>query len=142
MSDCNKTPIFPYRVVQNYAERNSIPCTERIRGMIVTVITTSNVTDETGTIPPPFTQYMLQGMNICDNSSWVRYSVDNIILSMTVGHKTENEEVSQPISNSYLDNKYPKALEGFKVTIVPLNTTFMKISEGRWVITNNIVNNE
>ena len=139
--NCSSPNPFPiYRIVQNLTERNTIPCDERMRGMLVTVIQASAVPDESGFPPPAFTQYMLQGVDICNNTSWVKYSVDNHTLSTKVGHKTEEQLVAQEITNQYLNNKYPKVLEGFQVTITPLNSTFMKVSADRWVLTNNFLN--
>ena len=139
--NCKSPNPFPiYRIVQNLTERNTIPCDERMRGMLVTVIQASAVPDESGSIPPAFTQYMLQGVDICNNISWVKYSVDNDTLTTKVGHKTEESLVSEEITNLYLNNKYPKAIEGFQVTITPLNSTFMKVSSDRWVLTNNFLN--
>ena len=139
--NCKSPNPFPiYRIVQNLTERNTIPCDERARGMLVTVIQASAVPDESGFPPPAFTQYMLQSLDICNNTSWVKYSVDNHTLATKVGHKTEEQLVAQEITSQYLNNKYPKALEGFQVTITPLNSTFMKVSSDRWVLTNNFLN--
>lgn len=57
------------------------------------------------------------------------------------GHVTIDLDSSTVIDNDFLNDKYPNAPEGFKVTVTPLNTTFMKISGDRWVMTNNIINN-
>lgn len=140
--NCDKLPIFPYRVVQTLSERNTIPCDERVNGMIVTVVQAGTIADESGIPPPAFTQYMLQGGNICSNASWKKYSVDSGVLTTSVGHVTEEIVVDEPLENEYFNTKYPRALEGFRVTVLPLNTTFMKISNNRWVITNNILNDE
>lgn len=134
--NCGPLPIFPYRVVQNLKERNSLPCAERIRGMKVVV-----VQGVVGTETPPYTEYMMQGNDPCNNDNWRKITVDNVVLENTVGHATEETLDEDPISDEYLNLKYPAVLEGFKVTILPLNTTFMKISQDRWVITNNILNN-
>lgn len=134
--NCNSTPIFPYRIVQNLRERNSLPCSERIRGMKVVVIQGT-----VGSDTPPYTEYMLQGIDPCNNANWKKVSFDDYVFNNTIGHATEEIMDEDPITNEYLNLKYPLVLEGFKVTILPLNTTFMKISEGRWVITNNILNN-
>lgn len=134
--NCGPLPIFPYRVVQNLREMNSLPCSERIRGMKVVV-----VQGVVGTETPPYTEYMMQGNDPCNNDNWRKITVDNVVLENTVGHATEETLDEDPISDEYLNLKYPAVLEGFKVTILPLNTTFMKISQGRWVITNNILNN-
>lgn len=136
MNNCNKTPIFPYRVVQNLRERNSIPCAERIRGMKVVV-----VQESTNGGDPAYTEYMLQGTDPCNNGNWKKVTVDKIVLENTVGHATEEIMDEYPITDGFLNLKYPNVLEGFKVTILPLNATFMKISRNRWVITNNILNN-
>ena len=134
--NCGPLPIFPYRVVQNLREMNTIPCSERIRGMKVVVIQGT-----AGTETPPYTEYMLQGNDPCNNDNWKKVTVDNIVLENTVGHATEETLDENPITDEYLNLKYPAVLEGFKVTVLPINTTFMKISQGRWVITNNILNN-
>lgn len=134
--NCRPLPIFPYRVVQNLREMNTIPCSERIRGMKVVVIQ-----GIVGTETPPYTEYMLQGNDPCNNDNWKKITVDNIVLENTVGHATEETLDENPITDEYLNLKYPAVLEGFKVTVLPINTTFMKISQGRWVITNNILNN-
>ena len=134
--NCRPLPIFPYRVVQNLREMNTIPCSERIRGMKVVVIQ-----GIVGTETPPYTEYMLQGNDPCNNDNWKKVTVDNIVLENTVGHATEETLDENPITDEYLNLKYPAVLEGFKVTVLPINTTFMKISQGRWVITNNILNN-
>lgn len=137
MSNCNcgKLPIFPYRIVQNVRERNSIPCSERLIGMKVLVILGSINGDF------PYTEYMLQGTDPCNNNNWRKVTVDGNTLENTVGHATIEVLDENPITNAFLNLKYPNVLEGFKVTILPLNTTFMKISGGRWVLTNNILNN-
>lgn len=134
--NCGPLPIFPYRVVQNLREMNTIPCSERIRGMKVVVIQ-----GVVGTETPPYTEYMLQGNDPCNNDNWKKITVDNVVLENTVGHTTEETLDEDPITDEYLNLKYPAVLEGFKVTVLPINTTFMKISQGRWVITNNILNN-
>lgn len=134
--NCGPLPIFPYRIVQNLKEMNSLPCAERIRGMKVVV-----VQGVVGTETPPYTEYMMQGNDPCNNDNWKKITVDNVVLENTVGHATEETLDEDPISDEYLNLKYPAVLEGFKVTVLPINTTFMKISQGRWVITNNILNN-
>ena len=134
--NCGPLPIFPYRIVQNLKEMNSLPCAERIRGMKVVV-----VQGVVGTETPPYTEYMMQGNDPCNNDNWRKITVDNVVLENTVGHATEETLDEDPISDEYLNLKYPTVLEGFKVTVLPINTTFMKISQGRWVITNNILNN-
>lgn len=134
--NCNSTPIFPYRIVQNLRERNSLPCSERIRGMKVLV-----VQGVLNTVNTPYTEYMLQGADPCNNDNWVKVTVDNVVLENTVGHATEETLDESPITDEYLNLKYPAVIEGFKVTVLPLQTTFMKISKNRWVITNNILNN-
>ena len=134
--NCGPLPIFPYRVVQNLKERNSLPCSERMRGMKVVVIQ-----GVVGTGTPPYTEYMMQGNDPCNNDNWRKITVDNVVLENTVGHVTLESLDETPISNTYLNNRYPSTLEGFRVTILPLNTTFMKISNGRWVMTNNILSN-
>lgn len=134
--NCGPLPIFPYRVVQNLKEMNSLPCAERIRGMKVVVIQ-----GVVGSETPPYTEYMMQGNDPCNNDNWRKITVDNVVLENTVGHATEETLDEDPISDEYLNLKYPAVLEGFKVTVLPINTTFMKISQGRWVITNNILNN-
>lgn len=134
--NCDKLPIFPYRVVQNLRERNSLPCAERLRGMKVVVIAGVQGTDT-----PPYTEYMLQGVDPCNNDNWKKVTVDSSALTNTVEHVTLESLDETPISDTYLNNRYPSVLEGFRVTILPLNTTFMKISNGRWVITNNILSN-
>lgn len=134
--NCGPLPIFPYRIVQNLKEMNSLPCAERIRGMKVVV-----VQGVVGSETPPYTEYMMQGNDPCNNDNWRKITVDNVVLENTVGHATEETLDEDPISDEYLNLKYPAVLEGFKVTVLPINTTFMKISQGRWVITNNILNN-
>ena len=134
--NCGPLPIFPYRVVQNLKEMNSLPCAERIRGMKVVV-----VQGVVGSETPPYTEYMMQGNDPCNNDNWRKITVDNVVLENTVGHATEETLDEDPISDEYLNLKYPAVLEGFKVTVLPINTTFMKISQSRWVITNNILNN-
>lgn len=140
--NCDQLPIFPYRVVQTLSERNTIPCDERVNGMIVTVVQAGTVADESGFPPPAFTQYMLKGGDICSNKSWKKVSIDSNALQTSIGHVTEEILADIPLENEYFNNKYPNALEGFKITVLPLNTTFMKISNNRWVLTNNILNDE
>ena len=143
MSNCGcNSAIFPYRVVQTLAERNAIPCSERMNGMIVTVVQASTTPDNTGYVQPAYTQYMLKGGDPCVNSNWKKLSVDAQTLSSSVGHVTEETLNSQVVDDTYLNNKYPTALEGFKVTVLPLNTTFMKVSNNRWAITNTKLNND
>lgn len=136
---CNKVPIFPYRIVQTLAERNTIPCNERIDGMIVTVVQGSNVPDKDDKLPKPYTQYMLKGNNICNNNNWVKV-IDTMQLQDQIGHATEFELIDDELTDEYLNNRYPNALEGFRVTIKPLNTTFNKLSDGTWTMSNSIKN--
>lgn len=133
MCDC-KQPIYPFRVVNNRAERNTIPCDERTNGMIVTVVNENYI------------QYQLQtpkGGDICANINWKKVSFDPNDLVQYLGTFVEDElPDDNTISSLYLDTKYPNSLPGFRVMIVPLNTTFMKVQQGRWVITNDIINDE
>lgn len=126
MSDCGSGQI-PYRVVQTIYERNTIPCSERLNGMLVTVVGSDS----------SYKQFMLQGGDPCVNSNWKPVLDLSAILSM-VGHFTIEDDVNGEIEDIYLNTRFPKSLEGFRVTFLSLNTTFMKISGDRWVITNTV----
>ena len=126
-NNCNEIDsLAAYRVVQTIYERNTIPCIERINGMIVTVVGNDL----------SYKQYMLQGSDPCVNSNWVLYSTGIDTLG---NHKSIEEELNLPITSSYLNSRFPTAKEGFKVTVLNLNTTFMKVFGDRWVMTNNIL---
>lgn len=133
---CN-TPFPIYRIVQTQAERNSIPCDERMNGMIVTVVEGSTL--EQGRLIRPYTRYMLQGGDACNNNNWKKL-IDQDSVEESVGHVTETVAQDPPLTNDYFNNKYPNSKEGFKVTITPLNTTFMKIKGNVWVLSNSIKN--
>lgn len=121
--------ILPYRVVQTLTERNSIPCTERINGMIVTVVGKDK----------SYKQYMLKGGDPCVNSNWKDlFDLETVLDS--IGHVTTYEEVKEYISDEYLNTRFPKAKEGFRVTFTELNTTFTKTHGEVWGITNNKIN--
>lgn len=126
-NDCNEIDsLAAYRVVQTIYERNTIPCIERINGMIVTVVGSDL----------SYNQYMLQGGDPCVNSNWVLYSTGIDTLG---NHQSIEEETNLPITSSYLNSRFPTAKEGFKVTVLNLNTTFMKVFGDRWVMTNNVL---
>lgn len=126
-NDCNEIDsLAAYRVVQTIYERNTIPCVERLNGMLVTVVGADK----------SYLQYMLQGGDPCVNSNWVLYSTG---IDPLGNHKTIEEEVALPITSSYLNSRFPTAKEGFKVTVLNLNTTFMKVFGDRWVMTNNVL---
>ena len=59
-------------------------------------------------------------------------------LNDMIGHKTITTEVTTPITSSELNTRFPKAKEGFQVTYTTLNTTFMKIFDDSWLMSNNI----
>lgn len=130
MNNCEECvrPTPTYRVVQNISERNTIPCNERMNGMVVTVVGIDN----------SYKQYMLQGGDPCVNTNWKTINLNPIQLNSYIGHITIYEETTDPVTNTYLSNRFPESLEGFRVTIVSLNTTFMRIQNDTWVITNNI----
>ena len=126
-NDCNEIDsLAAYRVVQTIYERNTIPCEERLNGMLVTVIGADK----------SYLQYMLQGGDPCVNSNWVLYSTG---IDPLGNHKTIEEEATLPITSDYLNSRFPTAKEGFKVTVLNLNTTFMKVFGDRWVMTNNVL---
>jgi hypothetical protein len=124
--NCNEERIFPYRVVQTLYERNTMPCPERLNGMIVTVV--GNDKD--------YKQYMLKGGDPCVNANWVDYQSPETYASF-FGHETLTEPITGPIEDSFLNARYPSAREGFRVSIPSLNATFMKIFNNAWVSTNN-----
>ena len=127
--DCGPFESFPhYRVVQTVYERNMILCTERISGMMVTVVGDDR----------SYKQYMLKGADPCVNSNWVEVNSEKALWN-SIGHDTIYSEPTDVISSQYLNSVYPKAKEGFRVTIVPLNSTFMKIAQSNWAITNSII---
>lgn len=110
----------PYRVVKTISERDNIPTEERVLGLTVTVI------DEN------FQQYMLQGLP----ATWVKVGVQSELIQNSYGHVTVSDNVSS-ISKAGLNSKFPDAKEGFRVTYTALSTTFMKVFNGEWVMTNN-----
>ena len=126
-NDCNEIDsLATYRVVQTIYDRNIIPCIERLNGMLVTVVGANK----------SYLQYMLQGGDPCVNSNWVLYSIG---IDPLGNHKTIEEKATLPITSSYLNSRFPTAKEGFKVTVLNLNTTFMKVFGDRWVMTNNVL---
>lgn len=126
-SCCEEKRIFPYRVTQTIYERNTIPCAERVNGMIVTVVGPDS----------SYKQFMLKGGDPCSNSNWKVYHSVGEITEM-IGHFTLDEPVALPITDNFLNARFPLAAEGFKVTIPSLNSTFMKIFNNRWIMSNNI----
>ena len=129
MSNCNGIDsLATYRVVQTIYERNTIPCEERLNGMIVTVVGNDL----------SYKQYMLKGGDPCVNSNWKPSNLSIEELSDIIGHKTITTEVTVPITSSELNTRFPKAKEGFQVTYTALNTTFMKIFDDSWLMSNNI----
>lgn len=124
---CEENRIFPYRVVQTMYERNTIPCEERVNGMIVTVVGADST----------YNQYILKGGDPCVNSNWQIYHSSAMIASM-LGHFTLDEPLTLPITDDFLNARFPEAIEGFKATVPSLNTTFMKIFNNRWIMSNNI----
>ena len=127
MSCCN-TPFSDYRIVQTITERNTIPCEERSNGMVVTVIGNDF----------SYKQYMLKGGDPCVNSNWKPNTFSVEELNDIIGHKTVDAEVTTPVTSSELNTRFPKAKEGFQVTYTKLNTTFMKIFNDSWLMSNNI----
>ena len=124
--DCFPTmPLIAYRVVQTMAERNTIPCTERMNGLVVTVVEDN------------FKQYMLQGGDPCVNVNWVEYMSEDYI-RRTVGHFTDTTTSPPvPITSAYLNSRFPESQEGFMVTFTALNTTFLRIAEDIWILIGN-----
>lgn len=126
--ECQDKRIFPYRIVQTIYERNTIPCIERLNGMIVTVVGSDN----------SYKQYILKGGDPCVNENWKEYNLSAQNLQGYLGHETLLDPVSLPITDEYLNSRFPEALEGFRVTILSLNTTFMKIFNEKWLMSNNV----
>lgn len=127
MSNCDEINAS-YKIVQTITERNTIPCEERINGMIVTVVGNDF----------SYKQYMLKGGDPCVNSNWKPHNLSIEELNDVIGHKTITTEVTVPITSSELNTRFPKAKEGFQVTYTALNTTFMKIFDDSWLMSNNI----
>ena len=124
-NDCNDTP-HPYRVVQTIHERNTLPCVERVNGMIVTVVGQDL----------SYKQYILKGGDPCVNSNWVEYGLTVDAISELIGHFTDfSTNLPDPVTSTYLNNRFPRAVEGFRFTAVTLNTMFTKISSDTWVLT-------
>lgn len=122
-NECDPSLLFKnYRIVNTISERNTIPCEERVLGMIVTVIGSNT-----------YKQYMLKGGDPCNNSNWQPYGNFE-----TTIHVTVTSEPTERISDFFLNTTYPNSKEGFMVTYTFLNTTFMKIAGDNWVITNSI----
>ena len=63
MNNCcpDGSPLPTYRIVQTIYERNTIPCEERMNGLLVTVVGNTQT----------YRQYMLQGGDPCVNNNWV-----------------------------------------------------------------------
>lgn len=127
MNNCcdNSVQILAYRVVQTIYERNTIPCEERLNGMIVTVVGPDS----------SYKQYMMQGGDPCVNSNWVETLNLNQIIN-TIGHVTVETDPLETITDLYLNERFPGTQEGFTVFFLDRNTSFKKVSLGRWVITN------
>lgn len=121
-----------YLVLDSIYDMKTLPCDKRYKGMLVTVIGQ----DES------YRQFMLKGDDICNNSSWEELNIDISKIAEKIGHVSlENIDNSVNITDEYLNNLFPSALEGFKITVISLNTTFIKISKGRWILTNSLLNN-
>lgn len=145
-NSCSELLVAPYRVVQNIQERNTIPCVERKDGMIVTVVN--------DTIP--YTQYILKGGDPCINSNWKNYTeyikettketVRESLLELIKEffsenyHETVIDNTLTNVTNEYLNTNYGEKLEGFRVHFTSLGTTFTKIKDNVWVMTNNLLN--
>ena len=128
--NCFEPGITPaYRVAQTIYERNTIPCVERVNGMIVTVVGTDL----------SYKQYMLKGGDPCVNENWKEYGLDKESLSTLVGHETIPDIPQEPVTSSELNSRFPEAIEGFRVTYTSLNTTFMKIFNNKWIMSGNIL---
>lgn len=128
--NCFEGGVIPaYRVTQTIYERNTIPCIERVNGMIVTVVGEDN----------SYKQYILKGGDPCVNENWKEYGLDKASLSIFIGHETVPDIPQGPITSSELNSKFPEALEGFRVTYTSLNTTFMKIFNNQWIMSGNIL---
>lgn len=132
MDKCNEgcDEISNYLIVRTLSDRNTIPCIKRINGMKVTVIG-----DDFS-----YKEYMLQGGDPCVNSNW-KENFSSAIVSTTIGHVTVEEVITSEITDLYLNQRFPKALEGFRVTFITLNSTFSKVSGDRWAITINTLRN-
>lgn len=115
-------------IVQSISERNTIPCENRVNGMIVTVIGTDL----------SYNQYMLKGGDPCVNTNWKPHGLTLKDVNETVGHETITDMPEQTITSLELNTRFPNAKEGFKVTYTKLNSTFMKIFSDVWVMSNNI----
>lgn len=125
---CEELRIFPYRVVQTIYERDTIPCSERINGMIVTVVG-EDLTYE---------QFMLKGGDPCVNENWKPYH-SILQIGRLIGHVTLDEPMQTPVTNEALNNMFPGVDEGFRVTVRSLNTTFLKIYQDKWLMSNNVI---
>lgn len=125
---CGEKQIFPYRIVQTIYERNSLPCEERVNGMIVTVIGNDL----------SYRQYILKGGDPCVNTNWKEYNLDITDVKQAIGHESVNTIPEEVITSLYLNTRFPKAIEGFRVTYTLLNTTFMKIFGDSWIMSGNI----
>lgn len=129
-SNCCHESVRHYRVVNSIFERNTIPCEERINGMLVTVTGLDN----------SYKQYILKGGDPCVNTNWKEFGLSYPNIEKAVGHETIPSLESQylPVTSSYLNSRYPESKEGFRVTVSNLNTTFMKVYGDVWVMTNNV----
>lgn len=85
-----------------------------------------------------YNQYMLKGGDPCVNSNWKPHNLSITEISDSLGHATVSDEVLTPVTSQELNFRYPKAKEGFRVTFTELNTTFMKIFNDKWLMSNNI----
>ena len=126
MCDCNCEKLVQgFRVVQTISERNSIPCSERLNGMIVIVVEDN------------YQAYKLtpkSNKDVCKNIGWVKNGLSYEDIINKLGHYTELDYTGNgdDITKLYLNTRYPKVLEGFRVFIEPLNITFEKIVDDNW----------
>lgn len=125
---CEELRIFPYRVVQTIYERDTIPCPERLNGMIVTVVG-KDLT---------YKQFMLEGGDPCSNDNWKPYH-SILEIGKLLGHVTLDDPMQVPVTNAALNNRFPEANEGFRVTVKSLNATFLKIYQDKWLMSNNVI---
>lgn len=127
MNNCypDGSPLPTYRIVQSIYERNTIPCDERMNGLLVTIVGDNQT----------YKQYMLQGGDPCVNSNWVEILNLNEVKNR-LGHVTIETDDQDVITPAYLNERFPGTLEGFSVTFTNRNSTFTKISADRWGIQN------
>ena len=124
-------PLQTYVIVGTRTAMRAIPCGDRVNGMIVSVVSED------------FKFYQLQGGDICNNNNWIEVELgggtlecpcedpEPIVLHYTLG-KAELPPSIEEFTDTFLNNLFPEAPEGFKVTCDAYDVTAFKVANNTW----------